>query len=156
MTTNETPIDELLSSLPDQWQHDANSHDSEMLGVSIINWRNLTDADAPETWTQLANWVTWFLRRYEIPQRKIPTCWYKHGALVEELSALHTAWIAAFDRLDGGYGPIGWHERLNVALPRISTWYSGQCTDGHTDLPGITRTKPGTEWADWIRTSHAN
>jgi hypothetical protein len=126
-----------------------------MLGISVINWRTLTKEEAPEVWTDLGEWVDWFIRRYNLPARKIPPCWYKHGALVEELSALHTAWLVSYDSLDAGYGPIGWHERLAVALPRLATWYNGECHNGHTELPQAGNDAVPTEWADWISSSHA-
>ena len=127
-----------------------------MLGIRVINWRTLEDEDAPQVWTDLRSWVVWFTHRYNIAPRKIPPCWFKHGALVEELSALHTAWLVSYDSLDAGYGPIGWHERLAVALPRLATWYNGECHNGHTELLQTGDDTIPTEWADWIRQSHAN
>ena len=40
-------------------------------------------------------WIRWCVRRYGLDHRTIPPCWYQHGALVEELSALRTGWQAA-------------------------------------------------------------
>jgi len=153
---DETPIEDLLDSLPDGWDEQLPRRSPGMLGVSVVNWRTLEDADAPETWTALGEWVTWFTRRYNLPARKIPPCWFKHGALVEELSALHTAWLVSYDSLDAGYGPIGWHERLAAAIPRLATWYSGECHNEHTELPQTgARLAPASDWADWIQRAHS-
>ena len=154
--TQESPIENLLETLPDEWDHEAADRDTGMLGVTVVNWRTLNDQDAPPAWKQLGDWVDWFTRRYNIPARKIPPCWYQHGPLVEELSALHTAWLVSFDTMDAGYGPIGWHERLAAALPRITTWYNGECHNGHT-RPLQTDQNASIDkvtWNDWTRQSH--
>jgi hypothetical protein len=153
--TDDIPLDELVASLSERWEDQATRQSPGMLGIHVINWRTLDDTDAPSVWTDLRDWVTWFTHRYNLPARKIPPCWYKHGALVEELSALRTAWLVSYDSLDAGYGPIGWHERLAVALPRLATWYNGECHNGHTELPQAVDDATPTEWAPWIDESHA-
>ncbi|QIZ97789.1 hypothetical protein [Leifsonia sp. PS1209] len=153
--TDDIPLDELVASLPDTWDDQAPRRTPGMLGIAVINWRTLDDADAPQVWAELRDWVTWFTHRYNLPIRKIPPCWYKHGALVEELSALRTAWLVSFDSLDAGYGPIGWHERLAVAIPRLATWYNGECHNGHTELQQIGHDAVPSGWADWISQSHS-
>lgn len=92
---------------------------------TLVDWRTRSDADARATCRSLRDWVEWFSVRYRIPMSVVPACWYRHGHLVEELSALHTAHTAAFDSLDAGLGPIGWHERLDLALPRLRHAYYG-------------------------------
>ena len=52
----------------------------------------------------LRDWVEWFTVRYDVPVSVVPNCWWRHGALVEELSALHVAHLAAFDASDAGFG----------------------------------------------------
>ncbi|GAA1448977.1 hypothetical protein [Leifsonia poae] len=152
--TDDIPLDDLVASLPETWD-EAPRRTPGMLGITVINWRTLEDADAAQVWTELRDWVTWFTHRYNLPIRKIPPCWYKHGALVEELSALHTAWLVSYDSLDAGYGPIGWHERLAVAIPRLAGWYNGECHNGHTELPQNGADAAPTGWVDWISQSHA-
>jgi hypothetical protein len=130
---------------------------SDPLGAHIVNWRTLPDHKAPTAWNALRAWVEWFTVRYRISESVVPPCWYKHGQLVEELSALHTAHDVAFDTTDSGYGPIGWHERLSLALPRLNKAYSGGCARGHdTRAPrpceGITDEQ---EWDAWTRQAHA-
>ncbi|WP_426518781.1 hypothetical protein ACPPVQ_03780 [Diaminobutyricibacter sp. McL0618] len=156
MSGDETPIEDLLDSLPDNWGDQVPRRSPGMLGITVVNWRTLERADALQAWTDLGEWVAWFTRRYNLPARKIPPCWYKHGPLVEELSALHTAWLVSYDSLDAGYGPIGWHERLAAATPRLAGWYNGECHNGHTELPQSGDDMIPGDWADWIHESHAN
>lgn len=101
----------------------------EELAIQVVNWRTIQGAERAEAFAELDEWVRWIIARYDIQPQKIPDCWAKHGDLVEELSALHTAWLVAFDETDGGYGPIGWHERFAVALSRHT--FRERCTNKH-------------------------
>lgn len=159
MSEDDFPIEQLLADRSQDTQGpDTADRDGQMLGVSIVNWRDLKDADAPAVWRDLHKWVEWFLTRYEIPDQKIPPCWWQHPALVEELSALHTAWLVSFDQTDGGYGPIGWHERLTVTMQRVGAWYNGQCANGHESRPNARRggATVGAGWPAWVTSSHAH
>ncbi|MBN9632247.1 MAG: hypothetical protein J0I18_16840 [Actinobacteria bacterium] len=122
--------------------------------VLVVNWRTLTNREAAEAWEKLADWVGWLYRRYPLPDDVIRNCWYRHGGVVEELSALHACWQASFDESDSGYGPIGFHERLDLARNRLRT-LQGSCGEDHVedrirDLP------LPSDWSDWIRKSHAH
>lgn len=106
---------------------------SDPIGGHAVNWRTITDEDAAGEWMLLRAWVEWFTTRYNIPLSTIPNCWWRHDGLVEELSALHTAWVASFDESDAGLGPIGWHERLAIARGRWREVYTGGCSQTHRD-----------------------
>lgn len=131
--------------------------DSSPIGGFVINWRELTDEDAAAKWEALRSWVEWFTTRYNIAVSVVPPCWWRHGTLVEELSALFTAHLAAFDVSDAGFGPIGWHERLAIAVPRLSRAYGGGCSSGHkTSKPRrwVDATDEA-EWKSWSKQAHA-
>lgn len=122
------------------------------------NWRTMQDQQARDEWSALRDWVEWVTVRYNIPLVTVPTCWWQHPALVEELSALHCAHRAAFDPRDTGNGPVIWHEHFAAALPRLSRAYSGGCSTEHRSLrprswSGATNED---EWAAWINQSHAH
>ena len=130
---------------------------SAPIGAPTINWRTLTDEDAKATWAALREWVEWFTVRYRISESTVPACWWKHGQLVEELSALHIAHEAAFHSTDTGFGPIGWHERLNLALPRLNRAYAGGCARGHDPLKprSWSNITDEQEWDAWTNQAHA-
>jgi len=131
---------------------------STPIGGHTFNWRTLADNAAPAEWAALRAWVEWFTVRYAIPVSTVPNCWWQHGALVEELSALHTAHNAAFDRADAGFGPINWHERLTLALPRLTRAYGGGCNTGHKPTKPRTWTEATNEqeWDTWTTQAHAH
>jgi hypothetical protein len=110
-----------------------------------INWREITDEDRPAACEELAAWVhDWLVPRYRVKANVVPDCWWEHGDYVEELSALHTAWRIAFDPADGGWGPIGWHERFALALTRAPL-NSKRCAElHHDDTTRTMRAAPST------------
>lgn len=160
MTGYEEPpdVDDLIAGQMSGFDPGNRYGDSTPIGARVVNWYTLDDADAPEVWNELRAWVEWFTIRYRISDSMVPDCWYLHEPLVEELSALHTAHVAAFDPSDTGFGPIGWHERLSLAIPRLGRAYYGGCTRGHSPLKP--RSWAGTideqEWDAWTSQAHAH
>lgn len=152
------PIEELVAALRlDGYDPLDRGGSSAALGAQPVSWRELSDDDARTKWDELRDWVEWMTVRYDIPEVVVPRCWWRHGALVEELSALHTAWEAAFDSTDAGFGPIGWHERFAIARPRLRAAYPGSCTNGHQDrAPRSWKDATNEqEWDAWAGSAHA-
>ena len=129
---------------------------ADPLGSHHIDWRHLSPEQANAEWTALREWVEWFTVRYNVAVSVVPGCWWKHGALVEELSALHVAHLAAFDDSDTGLGPIVWHERLALARTRLQHAGAG-CSSGHFELKPRSwdAVTDEAEWDAWIAQSHA-
>lgn len=132
-------------------------HPEEPTGVPPVDWRQLAGEDARTAWAALREWIEWFTVRYNVPISVIPNCWWKHGALVEELSALHVMHQASYDPNDTGYGPIGWHERLAQSHTRLQRAGAG-CTGRHNELKPRSwdASTDEAEWDAWIDQSHAN
>lgn len=95
-----------------------------------VNWAALDTQQAAEKWGLLTDFTDWLRDRYQLHER-IPACWYAHGPLVEEISALRTAWVGAYldphARLDQ---PADWHQLLERTLDRIRDWDRSGCADG--------------------------
>lgn len=131
---------------------------SEVIAAHIVNWRTLRGPTTPLEWVALRSFVEWFTVRYHVPISVVPNCWWRHGPLVEELSALHTAHTVSFDSRDTGYGPIQFHEQLAAAHARLTRAYGGGCSSGHQ------ATKPRSwsdvtdeqEWETWAIQAHAH
>lgn len=130
-----TPIEDIV---PAEWIRDGFVGDDwPEIGEpipAVVNWRAIDDPAAERAMAELSSWVVWFVHRYVISSRRVPDCWQEHGALVEEMSALHGAWKVAFTEAEAGNGPIAWHERMVLCLGRITEMhYGGECSrsEGH-------------------------
>jgi hypothetical protein len=71
---------------------------------------------------ELDLWVAWLVDRYGLDHRTVPACWRDHPELVEELSALHLAWEAAFSTSAEPTEGLRWHERFDAARTRLGDW----------------------------------
>ena len=151
-------LDDRIAEEMSDFEPDLRSGSSAPIGTPTVNWRTLKDADARAAWNALRSWVEWFTVRYEISESVVPVCWFKHGDLVEELSALHIAHTVAFDTSDAGFGPIGWHERLSLSIPRLRRAYAGGCSRGHDRYKprSWTNAVDEQEWDAWANQAHAN
>lgn len=87
-----------------------------------ITWAALSAAQAGEVWLALDEWVRWLVTRYALDHRDVPACWYAHGDLVEELTALMTAHQGAYDRAGPATGPADWHQVLANTRTRLQAW----------------------------------
>ncbi|MFI5496589.1 hypothetical protein [Actinoplanes sp. NPDC051859] len=98
-----------------------------------LRWNELDRDAAQEAWAWLIDWVAWFVPRYQLVE-EIPPCWPRHGAFLEELTALAAGWQAATDENADPGGLLVWHERLARARLRWRDWdESTRCRNGtHT------------------------
>jgi len=105
-----------------------------------ICWPRLNREAAVDTWHGLDAWIRWCVRRYGLDHRTIPPCWYQHGALVEELSALRTGWQAAHAPTAPGNAPLEWHALFALSRQRLQDWVarSGCRPDEHRDQHQVT------------------
>ena len=89
-----------------------------------VCWPALTPKERSEQFQALADWINWLTACYTLDQRVIPACWSKHTALIEELSALRTAWLSAFAATAPGSAPLEWHSHFSTARQRLADWVS--------------------------------
>lgn len=90
--------------------------------VRAIDWNDLEAEEYIETLDELIDWTARLAQRYNLDHRHIPDCWTEHGELIEELSALHTAWRRSFAPDALGESPLRWHEQFDAARRRLSDW----------------------------------
>ena len=94
------------------------------------SWQAMTAARAADAWAALVEWVDDQVERYALDEA-IPVCWYAHGAMVEELHALHMAWLGAFTgRASQPSDRAYWHELLERTLARLRGWNRHGCAAG--------------------------
>ena len=75
----------------------------------------------PEELEELAQWVDRLQERYATNGDWLRPCWWRHGLVVEELAALLTAWLGAYD--DEGTvassATLDWHEAAERCRERV-------------------------------------
>ncbi len=108
-----------------------------------ICWPRLDRDEAYTAWQGLDAWIRWCVRRYGLDHRTIPPCWYRHGALIEELSALRTGWQAAHSATAPGNAPLEWHAMFMMARQRLQEWASRSGCHG-----GEHRAQQSSNWTD--------
>jgi hypothetical protein len=116
-----------------------------------VCWRTLPADSAAEEWQTLRDWVGWLVDRYSLDHRVVPPCWYQHGALVEELSALHSLWQACFTRGAAASEPAAFHEHLALGLARLREWSARRACK-----PGLHRDEQPPLWPDTDPDFHAH
>ena len=124
-----------------------------------VAWHDLDADEHAALWRRFVDWVLWLADRYELTNDQLPRrCWWRHGSVVEELTALWTAHQSAYaPGEDVGSAPYLWQDALARAIERISRLWIGTCRNGqHRDrhrepwagdtayLTDILATRPGT------------
>lgn len=94
----------------------------EQFSPSPVCWPMLASDEGPARFEELVDWVKWVVDRYALDHRTIPPCWAQHGGLLEELSALRTAWITAYAQVSTGDAPLHWHTEFAAARQRLTDW----------------------------------
>jgi hypothetical protein len=87
-----------------------------------VMWSAHTARDQAFMLEELDLWVGWLIDRYGLDHRVVPGCWARHPELIEELSALHLAWEAAYSSSAGPEEALRWHERFELARHRLADW----------------------------------
>jgi len=98
------------------------------------NWRARSSTEVAKAAVELAAWAAWLVGRYEL--RELPSCWYLHGAMVEELIALHAAHVGAYSDSARPYEPLVWHEGLERWRSRMHSWDLRGCGGSPTHKEG--------------------
>lgn len=86
-------------------------------------WQDLTLEQTRERFQTLREWVDWLVVRYALTEStRVPPCWYQHPVAVEELTALWSAWLAAYRTTKHPTQElINWHDRwLWPCLTRLN------------------------------------
>jgi hypothetical protein len=96
----------------------------DLFPTLTVCWATLDEIQTEDALDELQDWVAWIIDRYALDRRVIPECWDSHGALVEELSALRTAWVVSFCVTARPEAPLEWHQSFDAARHRLAEWAS--------------------------------
>ena len=141
---------------------DPNSAISEMLAAPTpITWRinaddptRTLDADtAQAAWDDLRVFVDWLVDRYALDHKTVPPCWYRHGALVDELTALWGAWETAYWPYASAADAAGWMQVFANTRMRLNEWAGrrGCRPDDHRPDRPRELLDDQAIWADHVR-----
>ena len=98
----------------------SDDHDGEI--AAPVDWRSTPPALREILWSEFVEWVEWYLENYEITTQTVPQCWAEHPTLVEELSALWTAYLASYDIASSATLPLRWLEDAARQRDRLKTY----------------------------------
>ncbi|SFF74855.1 hypothetical protein SAMN05216251_12731 [Actinacidiphila alni] len=100
-------------------------------GAPVL-WADLEDDEHAVLWPQFVHWVIRTADTYELTTDQLPRqCWWLHGAVVEELTALWTGHQSAYAGTDdAGSAPYLWQDALARAIERIGRIWLGTCRNG--------------------------
>ncbi|MER5890449.1 hypothetical protein ABT160_42035 [Streptomyces sp. NPDC001941] len=135
-------------SVRDTSRQGASGGDSTGEGVRApgapVVWHEVKGEDREALWTEFTAWVIRMADAFELTTEQLPhACWWEHGAVVAELTALWTGWESAFgSEQDAAAGPYLWHDAWARGIERIGRSWLGECTNGYHQPK--TRTVMGT------------
>ncbi|MGC5264076.1 hypothetical protein ACPXCO_23960 [Streptomyces cyaneofuscatus] len=120
---------------------DGGGDSARVRGAPVV-WHKVEEDVREELWAEFTAWVIRMADVYELTTEQLPhACWWEHGAVVAELTALWTGWESAFgNEEDAAAGPYLWHDAWSRGIERIGRTWLGECTNGYH------QTKSRTVW----------
>lgn len=111
---------------------DGGNDSARVRGAPVV-WHKVKEEERAELWGEFTAWVIRMADTYELTTEQLPhACWWEHGAVVAELTALWTGWESAFgDEEDAAAGPYLWHDAWARGIERIGRSWLGECTNGY-------------------------
>jgi hypothetical protein len=96
-----------------------------------IDWLTMPPETQATVMRQLALFVQALVHRYSL-QLELRPCWWRHGDVVEELSALWQYRQASFGEGAGLRDPMSWQDTFDKSRRRVSGML-GSCRERHVD-----------------------
>lgn len=117
-----------------------------------VRWHLLRGQPAHAQWSRLIPWVAWLTQRYALAPTHIPHCWAHHGALVEELTALHGAYEVAYHDNQAASAMLEWHAMFAMSRGRLREWTSVTgCTRDEHRAATLQAWPDDPDWAEHTR-----
>jgi hypothetical protein len=119
------------------------------------NWKELNGKESVALMEALREWVDWVNARYGVSDSsRIYGCWYRHGAVVEELTAAWLGWRAAnYGHKDPTTDLASWHrDTFWPMLERIASkpWGTSNCHTEHVEPRPSFRDSTDEEFTEFL------
>ncbi|KNE83364.1 hypothetical protein AB0B04_19490 [Streptomyces xinghaiensis] len=101
-------------------------------GAPVV-WHKVSDDERPALWSEFTSWVIRMADLYELTTEQLPhACWWEHGSVVAELTALWTGWESAYgNEEDAAASTYLWQDAWSRGIERIGRMWLGECTNGY-------------------------
>ncbi|MCZ1012274.1 hypothetical protein [Streptomyces lydicus] len=111
---------------------DGDDEGSRVPGAPVL-WHKVPEEQREALWGEFTAWVIRMADLYELTTEQLPhACWWEHGGLVAELTALWTGWESAYNNEeDAAAGPYLWQDAWSRGVERIGRMWLGECTNGY-------------------------
>lgn len=118
-------------------------------------WRDLGPDDAMDYWPILDAWVRWWIEREGIPTSVVPPCWYMHGRIVEELTALERGYDTLYHPTSPGNGALSFRREVEASRIRLAnhTTTLGCDAENHRDerpIDWLARADFAEAFREWV------
>lgn len=127
--------------------------------VLVQNWQGMTSAAQAALIEDMADWVDWMIETYRIKSPVIPTCWYRHTEIVQELYAMKLLHTLCYSLNDAGSGPASFVERFTQSQVRLRGYVqdAGCKSSGeHQVARGVQLTnRESPAWLDLVELSES-
>lgn len=99
--------------------------------VRLINLKEMSPVEQREVLDELAVFLDWLLREYEISDSVFPyACWYRHPYITEEVAAIFTMWRYHFYEQPSETGANYFLRELEQWRHRIESSEAARCCSG--------------------------
>lgn len=148
---NKKGLDAVISAV-EELQTASEDNSGQEKGPRPVGWsfKHVTGDQRQQLWAEVSDFVQWINTRYfpDKPHEAIASCWFEHGAVVEELTALWAAWHAALhDHKQPTSDYAAWHAHYFwPAMKRINNLLQDCRTAEHEPISTrAPRPYPGLE-----------
>lgn len=100
--------------------------------IAPVDWSTIAGAKRAQVWRCLSVFVEGLVHRYGLEQQ-ILSCWWQHGAAIEELTSLWQARTVAYAPDSDASMPSWWQDLLERSLLRMESVFA-KCHDGHVTV----------------------
>ncbi|WP_205728869.1 DUF4913 domain-containing protein [Frankia sp. B2] len=106
----------------------------EVAAPFLVDWSEISGRDRIDLWERLGGFVEFLVGRYGLAF-EIRPCWWRHGEVVEELTALWLARQHLYSDRSVLTAAMSWQDTFHKSRSRLRDMF-GSCRDFHVEPIG--------------------